>query len=499
MIKESRDDIMKKTISFMLLLCAALSAAACGQSGTEPGNGTAPVLPDTAGAAVTDRAEVQDTVPALDFGGKTFRFLYRKVSNLPDYEIYADQTGDIINDAVFNRNLRVADRLNVAFEFSGQGSTAADEFPTAVFASVQAGEDAYSAWVWGQTRTLACASTGYLADMSEAKYLDFDQPWWNNRYMEEVRTSPDNLYFLSGDLLITVISRMSTLFLNKALYADLYGDIGLLCDKILDGNFTYDTFLKLVEGAYADVNGNGAVDVDDVFGIRTTKVSNADHFAYTAGLVLGKRGSDGKPAFNVMTESNTRVLDAVNNLYYNTQGVYLDDDTEISNGMAETRFASGQMLFLPMWFSATKRLRTMDSDYMMLPYPKLDETQESYRALIQNTASVLTVPITNPDLDMAGAVIEALTAESYRTVVPVYYETGLKTKYSRDDISSQMVDLIYSAATTDFFYAHSLNISSVGTIAREVVGAQKDFASYWASKETAAQAALAKLLDEADR
>ena len=45
--------------------------------------------------------------------------------------------------------------------------------------------------------------------------------------------------------------------------------------------------------------------------------------------------------------------------------------------------------------------------------------------------------------DMPQFTLEALQSEPAKTVIPVYYETGLKTKYSRDEESSQMVDLIF--------------------------------------------------------
>ena len=43
---------------------------------------------------------------------------------------------------------------------------------------------------------------------------------------------------------------------------------------------------------------------------------------------------------------------------------------------------------------------------------------------------------------MAGVILEAMAYESEQTVLPAYYEVMLKTKVSRDEQSSAMLDLI---------------------------------------------------------
>jgi len=494
--------MMKKLTSALLLASMLLSMlVSCGSSGDTSTETTAQNAGDTTAVqqsestdSETDYADIKDSLPDLDFKGATVKVLYRNVHNLPDYEITAEQTGDVIDDAVYNRNLEVAERLNVVFDFVGMGDAAAASFPTSVSATVTAGEDEYAFFVWGQSNSLKNVLNEILYDVSDAKYFDFEKPWWNVDYMNEMNVGKDRLYCLSNDLLITVISRMSTVFVNKDRYEELHGDIGGLYDTVFDGNFTHEEFRRLTESAYRDINGDGTADLGDHYGVMATLVSETDHFAYTADLRISKRGANGYPEFCLMTERNADILETVNELYYNNKGFFIMPNNDIIDGTAEKRFSEGQMIFLPLWFAATERLREMESDYGLVPYPKYDETQENYRSLVQNTASVLTVPRTVSDIDMVSAVIEALSAESYRRVLPAYYEVGLKTKYSRDDVSSQMVDLIYGVASTDFAYAYSSSLGSIGTIARSVVGKKMDFASTYASNEAAALAGLEKLI-----
>ena len=72
-------------------------------------------VPETA-APLTElerRASVKDTLPERDYGGTEFR-ISTKQGFL--YEIDTDElTGDLLNDALYDRNLRIEDRCPFSF------------------------------------------------------------------------------------------------------------------------------------------------------------------------------------------------------------------------------------------------------------------------------------------------------------------------------------------------------------------------------------------------
>jgi disulfide oxidoreductase YuzD len=97
---------------------------------------------------------------------------------------------------------------------------------------------------------------------------------------------------------------------------------------------------------------------------------------------------------------------------------------------------------------------------------------------------------------MVGACLEALAAETYRYVTPAWYETALKVKYSRDDLSTQMIDLIKDSATSNFIYAFNYAINGMGLIYRDLVtNNNTDYASALKRKEKAGLKSLNKVLD----
>ena len=65
------------------------------------------------------------------------------------------------------------------------------------------------------------------------------------------------------------------------------------------------------------------------------------------------------------------------------------------------------------------------------------------------------VPITTNDPALTGKVLESLAYYGHKLVVPAYYDTALKERYSRDPETSVMLELIREHAVLPFEYAYS--------------------------------------------
>ena len=83
----------------------------------------------------------------------------------------------------------------------------------------------------------------------------------------------------------------------------------------------------------------------------------------------------------------------------------------------------------------------------IVPYPKYDESQQKYQSFLQRSCFSL-IPAT-ADADFSGALLEAWSSEAYRRIMPEYFETALKTRYSQDSDASRMFDLIRGSITYD--------------------------------------------------
>lgn len=107
-------------------------------------------------------------------------------------------------------------------------------------------------------------------------------------------------------------------------------------------------------------------------------------------------------------------------------------------------------------------------------------------------SEVVGIPYVVRDIDMSALLLEALTAETYRRVLPAYYDIALMRKYSRDDDSNVMLDLIFENTYCDFCY---MFMNAAGLDIYYAIGKTENYASWMAANEQKNIAALEKYMD----
>ena len=139
----------------------------------------------------------------------------------------------------------------------------------------------------------------------------------------------------------------------------------------------------------------------------------------------------------------------------------------------------------------------MESDYGLLPYPLFDENQASYGTRVQDAVSLWSIPIDAKNPDMSAAVMEALAAQSWRTVTPAYFDVALKYRYSRDAQTAEMVDLIKDSIYINFECLYNESIGNPWFVMRNLMTAKNsNFSSYWASQKKLIDKLLSKAVDK---
>jgi hypothetical protein len=218
--------------------------------------------------------------------------------------------------------------------------------------------------------------------------------------------------------------------------------------------------------------------------------STVDGFVYGSDVQFTRRGSDG---FIEMTmKDNEDAVKLLEDLiaFFHSPAVYVDQ-----NGNHEAAFKNGTTLFITGMFTTANNLRDMEEDYGYLPFPKTSEEQENYKTLVHDTAQLSCIPVSSGNIAISGAILEALSAESYRLVTPAYYESALKLKYARDDISSQIIDLLRDSMTTNFIYAYYPVLNEIGIMYRSLItGGSNIYASYMRKMAPALDKKLADLI-----
>lgn len=481
---------MKKVFA-VWLLCALFLVSCASQTGTSGDTGVTTASQTEAGDP-DDRSAVPDSLPDdLDYEGG-FITIYSTSPGTQNNFIqgFEELTGDVVEDAVYERNRKVEERLNVGIEYFVAAHTY-DKVAAETRKIIQSGDSAYDLIIAGQFGLCQLAAEGGFVNAFECEFLDFDQPWWWSDYMEEISIGREKRFFIVGDYFLDMLQGARVLFFNKVIYQNYFGDPNKLYAEVLDGKWTIDRTTEIIKAAYHDLNGNGQIDEPDQFGYVTyLTYSSVDPFVYATDIKFTVRDENGLIELNMVSDRAITLAEKLVSLFY-CEGSYIYPDASNT-----AKFIAGQALLLGnSMLGTTSSLRDMTDDYGIVPYPKLDDTQLNYGTMIHDTMNLGVIPVTTQKLQMTGAVLEALCAESYRSVVPAYYETALKIKYTRDELSAQMIDIIHGSIHTDFTYVYYASLNNVGMIYRTLVTAKStDFVSEYTKLEKGALAALDKLI-----
>jgi len=479
---------------FLALVMAGSTLLSCGgTSGTDEASDTA------AGADTeplgTEEETYPDNLPAgLDFAGADFGIYVPSNGGQEIFYRGGDElSGDVVSDAAIQRNLAVEERLNIKLNHRLEADVDHNSISQKISVYLQSGDASVDFFLGQQYGMVPMITEGGFVNANELEHLDFSQPWWSTGYMDEISIGTDTRYFLAGDYILSTLFYTDALLFNKVIYENTFGPADDLYRTVMEGAWTMDKLAELTEAAYMDLNNNGMTDQDDRLGYVTyLNGASVDPFMYLSDMDYSRHEADGTISLHMTDELAVTLTEKVVGFFHQPGSLY-----KIENIHKEL-FKEGKALFVGMQTlgAAGTFFRDMTDDYGFLPYPKLDESQKNYRCLVTDIVLLGAVSGASQNLDIAGAVLEALGSETYRSVTPAWYETALKVKYSRDDISAQIIDIIHDAMTTDFIYACNASLSKIGVVMRTLVGNNStDYISAVAGLETAVSTQLAEIVE----
>jgi hypothetical protein len=235
---------------------------------------------------------------------------------------------------------------------------------------------------------------------------------------------------------------MNCIFFNKNLAAD--HDISGLDDLVLSGKWTFDKYEQAAKGLYKDINGNGIVDEEDQFGVTMSDYYDVYFSAFEIPITL--TNPDGSLSL-ALGEKFYTAYERLRTFSMSEDGLpqtISNKGETVNYGNDVIFFTQGKILFFGGLVRFSNYFRAMDDDYGILTVPKWDENQKDYHTTSHANYSLVSVPITAPESrrDMIGAVMEALASEGYRTTTPAYFDSTLKNKYSRDEESLKVLDIL---------------------------------------------------------
>lgn len=495
---------MKKTLSLLLIL-AMLLPSVCSCSETTGENETKNASPNQSSVEDTvEESEKPDRFADVYYNGKALRILTSvDTSDATNGDQFirgtGEQIGEIVNDAVYDRNLYVSEKLGISLEFTEANwgySSARSEINNLIMAGV----DAYDIMANDLRDFAALSAEGKLHNVANSDILDLNESYWYKDAMEDLVFVPGGMYCLIGDYFTDSLASCHVLYVNESMLEKHFGSTEYINTKVFEGDWTYDVMIEAITTAMEDTNGDGTMAEGDVFGFTCIGTwGSAIPFLVGTGIEFISRTEDGMVEYCFNTERSVKILEKMNELFYN-EGT-LTNIADWSSAGLRNGFSNGRTLIMGYnRLGDLANLRDIDFSMGIVPYPKLDNDQESYVTSMHDITEIGAIPVTvqPSNLDFVLTCLEVLSIRTAEMVIPEYYENALKVKYVDGQDDAKMIDLIHDSIGSPFAvaYDNALGGFMLGTCFCTPLGSNNaDFASAYKKNQKAAGKSLKSLTE----
>jgi len=488
---------IKKILSALLALLTVASLAACASDAdTGAADTTAADNVETTTAEVEREltnaekfAAARAAMPKIDYEGHEYKIVDREDAtiNWTTVDVWAEgETGDPINDAVYERNMALEENFNI--KIKERKITPHSTVSTTLATEIMSGDYTFDVVTDGLSQlSKTLATPGYLVDLNEVAEIDLSQPYWD-QLITKFMTIKDKTFFATGD--ISIMDNLGTwaVLFNKSMVNDY--NLEDPYTNVHDGTWTLDLFYDMCKAAAVDINGDGEMDENDQFGFLSESY-NTFALWNSTGERLTTMNDDGVPELSMYNERSVAVVEKV-------QKIMLDQSCTITgneypNAMLgiNAAYAEGKGLFIYGGLMLVTNFRSSEVDFGIVPAPKYDENQDQYYSCYSNgNTTAYALAITNPDLSRAATILEQMAILSQYTLTPAYYDITLEGKFLRDEESSAMIDIILDTRNYDLGAIYNWGDIQGMFASKLYAGRSSDFASAYAAIEESAITAM---------
>lgn len=482
-MKQSVKKSLSRLVGVLLLTVVLLTLLASCASGTDSPATTT----QQASAETTQSTTEAIPYPVADYGGYEFRIFVPGTAAgfWENNEMYSEaETGEPINDAIYTRAKQIEEMYNIKTVMSYSTT----DMATPVRKSVNSGGDDYDMLLLmpGDAKTLA--AEGCLTDLYTVDTLSLDKPWWDQNCAEGMSLL-GKLFMTTGDISYYRFRTTEVVLFNKKMIADnqLEDPYQLVRDK----KWTIGKMYEMMKDIASDVDGDGKMTENDKYGIilYTSVVSTG---VFGAGERISVKNDQDTPEIVMNNPRMVSIIDEYMkftldpNIAFDWARLTVPEPYDVGLQI----FEAGRALFDFNGMHAVPNLRAMDTEFGILPIPLYEETQESYHHIANSYVTPFTcIPTTSSDLSRTGTIIDAFARKGGELITPAYYDVSLKGKYTRDEESREILDLVFSTMVWDnaFYY----NYGEVGVIIDQMVSSKNtNFVSSYEKKENTIKKAL---------
>lgn len=490
----------KRRLSLVLATLMVLSATAI-FSGCASGDSDSPE--QSLNAESTNEAGT-DPFQDVNFDGREFRiYTSTNVASTgmgnSNFLIEGDPdepVGNMVNDAVFERNVTVEEGLGVELVFI-HCEASQMEVSSDIQKYTQGGLDEFDIIINDIFGLSLLMVNGHFRNVLDPDCVfDFDQPYWYDDIMNDLRLSNGHQFVLAGDFFADILRSAHLLLMNKAIYEDYYhSSADAIYDEVSNFEWTFDRLNQIVTDMYVDKNLNNTVDKGDQFGLI-----NGGSWGYFIPFVVS-----GNPPFATRDEDGSPIIslqegDRANQLAAKMGALIANDSTSIEHWDTELlpSFTNGECLIAcgqRLGSLENPILRQMENDAAVLPYPMLYSGDRKYVTSFHDTTEMGFIPTTVQDMEFISTVVEVLNRETAAIVIPKYYRESLQVQCVDDAKASAMIDIIHDNFDNAFILAYNNTLGNyIFDIFFDAASNKREFSTVFAPRQKAVEKKLKQML-----
>jgi hypothetical protein len=484
---------MKKLLVSALLLIS-LALASCAQ--TSDGN----INADTSASIETAAEETTAAYPyeLKEFDGYTFTFLNQEDDfwtgshHILDYE---SETGDAVNDAIYQRCRKTEDDLGIGIEVI-KGALDNNALRLSMEKAVMANEDVYDAVYLPLNYGGSTSLTGkYVLNLHDISTLNLENEWWNQTFIAAATIGDNRLYTTIDFVNMMGYAYCNALYFNKNMIVD-YG-LEEPYDLVRNGSWTYDKFFEYIAPVVnlnSDDSFKPAADGTCIYGI------SGQHSETTMTLL------DGCGDF-LITKNDQNLLELDSDIeriitaYDKLTDALSRDGWCVLHNTSELQgldfFLRNRAMFYigSLGGSNSSRFRVADVEYGILPLPKLDEKQEDYCTIVSQYTFALNIPMAASDPERTGAIIDYMAFLGWRDILPVL-QTAFCYKGLRDEDSIEMMNILLDTRTVDLGVVYGWTADMLSTLCTKMLDGNHIFVSTYETSRNKIIASIEKTFSE---
>ena len=443
----------KKLLALLLAALMLVSIVACGgktdddgnkgNNATDNGETTRDVVADfleTYNPEDTAESYTEDVEKTYDFGGHEFKFL----NSAPIYSMYIylapDATGDVLDEACVLRNVLAQEKFNITITEETQPY---QEIAAYAQTLIQSGEDVYDAMYIGCGDLTPLVSENMFVDLLQVKELNIDKIWWDQPLIKR-NTVADRLFYATSDLSLMAFEGVWAMYFSEGMMQELNLDFPY--QLVMDGKWTQERLNEYSKEA-ANLNGDQAFTYDVNGAATYGEVSMAGlerYRLYAFNTEYVARDDTGRYQFTAHTDDKFKASwETIIGYFGGGDGRFLyGNSTDLAEDGYFQVFIDDRALFLSAELKGCTMLREWEGTFGLIPQPKYTEDQASYESTVFSNVLSFCIPTTNTNLERTGIIVDYLTYESYRSLLPRYYDIHVGLKALSRDESKQSLEII---------------------------------------------------------